>query len=210
MTPAGRPRRSELEPNAARQALLAAALHFLSSKPSQAISIREIAAHAGVNSALISYHFGGKEGLITALIDNAAKPLLTLDMTMLKLLPPAQRTKVVVSRFIAIHHSNRWLPRLLIDDLLDNNEPLQERFIEQVGGKLAKLLNGFIRLQQSDGYFRADLDTRQTGVALLSLLAFPFVAANLLERSHRLKPAQLASEKWIDQLCGIFESGCRS
>lgn len=210
MPPAGRPRRSELEPNAARQALLAAALHFLSSKPSQAISIREIAAHAGVNSALISYHFGGKEGLITALIDNAAKPLLTLDMSMLKLMPPAQRTKIVVSRFIAIHHSNRWLPRLLIDDLLGNNEPLQARFIEQVGGKLAKLLNGFIRLQQSDGYFRADLDTRQGGVALLSLLAFPFVAANLLERSHRLKPAQLANEKWIDQLCGIFESGCRS
>lgn len=210
MPRAGRPRHSALEPNAAPQALLAAALHFLSTKPSGSISIREIAAHAGVNSALISYHFGGKEGLIAALIDNAAKPLLTLDMTMLKLLPAAQRTKIVISRFIAIHQSNRWLPRLLVDDMLGSDTLLRDRFIEQVGGKLAKLLNGFVRLQQSDGYFRADLDTRQTGVALLSLLAFPFVAIDLLERSHRLKPSQLATEKWIDQLCLMFEGGCRA
>jgi AcrR family transcriptional regulator len=209
MPRAGRPPRSEPEATAARQALLAATLELLSTKPSQSISIREIAGRAGVNSALISYHFGGKEGLIAALIDSAAKPLLTLDMSMLKLLPPSQRTKIVVSRFATIHQSNRWLPRLLVDDLLGDNTPLRERFIEQVGGKLAKLLNGFVRLQQSDGYFRADLDTRQTGVALLSLLAFPFVATALLERSHRLRPTQQASEKWIDQLCRMFEGGCR-
>jgi len=207
---AGRPPKTDTSDNPARLALLAAASACLAEKPSAALGIREVADRAGVNSALISYYFGGKDGLMGALVDTAAKPLLTLDLATLKLLPAGQRTKIVVSRFVAINHSNPWLPRLLVDDLTHRHNLLQERFIAQVGSRLAKLLNGFIKLQQADGYFRDDLDVRQTGIALLSLLAFPFIAAPLLEHSHHVKAAQLHSEKWINQLCELFERGCKA
>lgn len=207
---AGRPKKDDFSANPARLALLAAASACLAEKPSNSLSIREVADRAGVNSALISYYFGGKDGLIEALIDAAEKPLLTLDLGTLKLLPASQRTKIVVSRFIAIHHSSPWLPRLLVDELLHALNPLQERFVRRIGARLARLFNGFIRLQQNDGYFRADLDVRHAGVALLSLLAFPFIAAPLLEHTHHLKAAQLNSEKWINQLCELFEGGCRA
>lgn len=206
---AGRPRKTDTSENPARRALLAAASACLAEKTADAIGIREIADRAGVNSALISYYFGNKEGLIAALIDAAARPLLTLDLATLKLLPPAQRTKIVVSRFIAIHHSNPWLPRLLVDNRVHAPSPLQEHFLKQVGTRLAKLLTGFVKLQQSDGFFREDIDTRQATVALLSLLAFPFVAQPLLSQAHHLRPAQLHSEKWINQLCELFEAGCK-
>jgi TetR/AcrR family transcriptional regulator len=207
---AGRPKNTDTKESPARLALLNAASTYLAEKPSAAISIRAIADYAGVNSALISYYFGGKEGLLAELIDAAVKPLLTLDLATLKLLPPAQRSKIVIGRFIAIHQSHRWLPRLMIDDLMQDQGTLQEHFQKQVGGRLAKLLNGFIRVQQDDGYFRADLDARHTAVALLSLLAFPFVALPLLEQTHQLKASQLGSEKWINHLCGLFEAGCRA
>jgi AcrR family transcriptional regulator len=205
---AGRPKTTDTDANPARRALLAAASACLAEKTSDAISIREVADRAGVNSALISYYFGGKEGLLAALIDAAARPLLTLDLATLKLLPPTQRTKIVVSRFVAIHHSNPWLPRLLVDNRVHAPSPLQEHFLKQVGARLAKLLNGFIRLQQGDGYFREDIDPRLAGVALLSLLAFPFVATPLLGQAYHLRAAQLHSEKWINHLCSLFEAGC--
>lgn len=207
---AGRPRNSEPKENPAKLALLNAASAYLAEKPSAAISIRAIADYAGVNSALISYYFGGKEGLLSALIDAAAKPLLTLDLATLKMLPAEQRTKIVIGRFIAINHGHRWLPRLLIDDLVSDPGSLQDHFVKQVGSRLAKLLQGFAKLQQDDGYFRADLDTKQTAVSLLSLLAFPFLAVPLLEQSHQLKAAQLGNEKWINHLCALFENGCRA
>lgn len=206
---AGRPLKTDTSDNPARLALLAAASACLAEKPSGALSIREVADRAGVNSALISYYFGGKDGLLGALVDTAAKPLLTLDLSTLKLLPANQRTKIVVSRFIAIHHSNPWLPRLLVDDVTHHHSLLQERFIQQVGSRLAKLLNGFIKLQQADGYFRDDLDVRQTSITVLSALAFPFIATPMLEHTHHLKATQLNSEKWINQLCALLEGGCR-
>jgi len=207
---AGRPPKTDTSDNPARLALLAAASACLAERPGAALGIREVADRAGVNSALISYYFGGKEGLMSALIDTAAKPLLTLDLATLKLLPAGQRSKIVVSRFVAIHHSNPWLPRLLVHDLTHRHSPLQERFLQQVGARLAKLLNGFIKLQQADGYFRADLDVRLTGIALLSMLAFPFIATPMLEHTHHLKAAQLNSEKWINQLCALLENGCKA
>src|SRR5262245_9782564 len=135
---AGRPKNTDTQENPAKLALLNAASSYLADKPSAAISIRAIADYAGVNSALISYYFGGKDGLLAALIDAAVKPLLTLDLATLKLLPAAQRTKIVISRFIAINQGHRWLPRLLIDDLVSDPGTLQDHFLKQVGGRLAK------------------------------------------------------------------------
>lgn len=57
--------RTEL-PTGSRAALIAAALHLFGHKGFAATSTREIAGRAGVNIALIAYHFGGKEGLLDA------------------------------------------------------------------------------------------------------------------------------------------------
>jgi AcrR family transcriptional regulator len=56
-----------------RAALVAAALKLLGDKGFEATSTREIAAEAGVNVAMIAYHFGGKEGLRAACADFVAE-----------------------------------------------------------------------------------------------------------------------------------------
>ena len=55
-----------------RAALVAAALKLLGDKGFEATSTREIAAAAGVNVAMIAYHFGGKDGLRLACADFVA------------------------------------------------------------------------------------------------------------------------------------------
>ena len=61
--------------DATRAALVAAALKLLGDKGFEATSTREIAAEAGVNIAMIAYHFGGKEGLRAACADFVAERL---------------------------------------------------------------------------------------------------------------------------------------
>ncbi|MCB1183931.1 TetR/AcrR family transcriptional regulator [bacterium] len=55
------------DPEATRDALLSAGLECFAAKGFTGCTTQEIARIAGVNKALISYHFGGKQGLLDAL-----------------------------------------------------------------------------------------------------------------------------------------------
>jgi AcrR family transcriptional regulator len=58
-----------------RDRLMAAAERLFAEKGLEAVSVRDIAAAAGVNSALIAYHFGGKEELFIAVYRAVADPI---------------------------------------------------------------------------------------------------------------------------------------
>lgn len=60
--------RERRDPDATRQALLAAGAALFSERGFDAVPIDDVAARAGVNKSLISYHFGGKRGLYTAVL----------------------------------------------------------------------------------------------------------------------------------------------
>lgn len=56
------------DPLATRQALLAAGAALFSAHGFDGVPIEDVAERAGVNKALISYHFGGKRGLYSAVL----------------------------------------------------------------------------------------------------------------------------------------------
>ena len=57
-------------PAATRQALLDAATDLFAERGFDGVSIDDLAARAGVNKALVSYHFGGKRGLYVAALSS--------------------------------------------------------------------------------------------------------------------------------------------
>lgn len=62
--------------DATRDALVAAALEIFGRDGFHAAGTRDIARAAGVNQALIAYHFGGKEGLYLAVFEHIAAQIL--------------------------------------------------------------------------------------------------------------------------------------
>jgi AcrR family transcriptional regulator len=56
-----------------RDRLIAATLRLLVSRPVAGVSVRDIAAEAGVNHGLVHRHFGSKDGLIRAAVERASK-----------------------------------------------------------------------------------------------------------------------------------------
>lgn len=62
--------------DATRDALIAAALEIFGRDGFHAARTRDIAEAAGVNLALIAYHFGGKEGLYLAVFEHIAAQVL--------------------------------------------------------------------------------------------------------------------------------------
>jgi len=71
------------DPAATRQALLAAAAALFPERGYDGVSVQDLATRAGVNKALISYHFGGKRGLYVAVLESGfaemAERLRTVD-----------------------------------------------------------------------------------------------------------------------------------
>jgi AcrR family transcriptional regulator len=63
--------RERRDPEATRQALLQAGAKLFSERGFDGVPIEEVAARAGVNKALISYHFRGKRGLYAAILESA-------------------------------------------------------------------------------------------------------------------------------------------
>ena len=63
--------REKRDPEATRQALLRAGAELFSERGFDGVPIEEVAARAGVNKALISYHFRGKRGLYVAILESA-------------------------------------------------------------------------------------------------------------------------------------------
>jgi AcrR family transcriptional regulator len=61
-----------------REALIAAATSAFADDGFHAVTTRQIAGRAGVNQALIGYHFGGKDGLYLEVIKHVAARMLDL------------------------------------------------------------------------------------------------------------------------------------
>jgi AcrR family transcriptional regulator len=66
-----RRRRERRDPGATRRALLEAGGELFAQRGFDGVPIEEVAARAGVNKALISYHFRGKRGLYVAVLESA-------------------------------------------------------------------------------------------------------------------------------------------
>jgi TetR/AcrR family transcriptional regulator len=66
--PGGREKR---DPAATRQALLRAGAELFSERGFEGVPIEDLATRAGVNKALISYHFRGKRGLYVAILESS-------------------------------------------------------------------------------------------------------------------------------------------
>jgi AcrR family transcriptional regulator len=63
--------RERRDPGATRQALLRAGAQLFPRRGFDGVSVEDLAGRAGVNKALISYHFGGKRGLYVAVLESA-------------------------------------------------------------------------------------------------------------------------------------------
>lgn len=110
--------------------LLEATSKILANRNVIDVSLSEIAAASGLNSALIKYHFGSKDGLLLALVRrDATASLLRLDRLVRMNLPPEQKVRLHVAGIINTYTRYPYLNRL-IHSLLTHSD-------EQITGQIA-------------------------------------------------------------------------
>ena len=97
-----------------REALIDAAATLFAARGPGAVALREVARHAGVSYALIHRHFGTKEGLLAAVLDDLTKDL---SVAMLGVVSGREASRIISE------HSQLW--RIVGFVTLENSQSLE-------------------------------------------------------------------------------------
>ena len=178
---------SRSERGAARDRLLDAASALLSERDNLAISLNEISARSGLNHGLVNYYFGGKEGLLTALLERDALTALgALDRLVASDLPAEikleRHIRGIIQTYYRFPYINRLISRLQSESA-DTAELLARIFISP----LQVLQNRIIEEGVESGRFRA-VDSWFLYHTLVGMCEFIFQSRNTLPFLTNARP----------------------
>ncbi len=117
--PKARREREKRDPEATRQALLQAGAELFSERGYDGVPIEDLAARAGVNKALISYHFRGKRGLYAAILESAFASMAGRLKATEAAAPSAREAlRAFLEAFQQVTREQRGFPTLFLREVL--------------------------------------------------------------------------------------------
>ena len=192
-----------------RAALINAARELFAQHAFDRISTKEIAARAGVNPAMIHYHFGDKAGLLETAFRETVAPVVgeiakLLSMENDSAVPPLRRFFEIYMRTFA---ANPWLPQMIARHALPEGGHLQKIIVTELGAKLGPLLAGEIGRAKAQHALRSDLDPVLTTLSAVSLAVFPFLSLPITGRVFGLQLDPPLVERLIEHNTALFYRG---
>jgi AcrR family transcriptional regulator len=202
----GRPTSAQA-PNS-RQALIEAAKQLFAQHAFTQISTKEIAALAGVNPAMIHYHFQDKAGLLEAAFRETVAPVIE-EVT--RLLSAEAGHALPLRRFLEIYMrtlaANPWLPQLIVRHVLPEGGHLQKLVVAELGSRMGPALAALIARGQMQKTLRSDLDPILTTLSVVSLAIFPFLSLPVTGRVFDLELDEPFVERLIAHSAALFYHG---
>ncbi|MEO4045938.1 TetR/AcrR family transcriptional regulator [Pseudomonas sp. CAU 1711] len=173
------PGRPAADATVQRELLLNTAVDLFSHQGIQATSLRAIAERAGVTPALLNYYFGGKDGLVDALVEERFLPLLMRTAEGLQKAgdDPQELAGAFVREMSRNVAEQPWLPGLWVREILCEGGLLRERLIGRAGPLVPLLLAQRFAAAQARGALNPGLDPRLLVVSLIGLTLLPYAAA---------------------------------
>ncbi len=144
-----------------RAKLISAAKKLFADKGFSATSVKDLAELAQVNVSLVSYHFGGKEGLYAECIEEFGRNRLKTAQNLLDIADTkeefAVRLRLFAEDFLRVHEEDPEVTQILHREMLCDNPTIKLVF-ERTFLKAFQQLCDFIAAGQKRHYLREDLD----------------------------------------------------
>ena len=190
----------------AKEKLLAAATRLFAEKGFAGVSIRQLAEAAGVNSAMISYYYGGKEGLYEAVLITQYERLLKKFEAVAALEAPVDEKIRQYAEVIRLTHTaDQSLMARLIQGELTSPTACMEKVVRNYTSRIARIVSGIVRQGVEDGEFRQDIPPLFATLALAGMLNFYFI---LREATRAIVPIfSVGDEEFIEAALKIYLKG---
>ncbi len=190
--------------NDCRTTLIAAATPLFAERGFNGVSVREIAGVACVNVSMISYYFGGKEGLYAAVLNEQFAVFKGVAEIALLKADPLKKFELYVRGTVARYRRNPYLLRFYTSELT-NPTPCFATIVKPAIQGVVKTLQEFFTDGLSHHEFREGLDPTDTALALAGMINFYFLVepatGELVDHSPR------RDEELIRHIMDIFANG---
>lgn len=190
--------------NDCRDNLIAAAIPLFAAKGLNGVSVREVASAAGVNLSMISYYFGGKEGLYGVVLNEQFAVLQRVAEIAQLDADPLKKFELYVRATVARYRQNPYLLRFYTSELT-NPTPCFATIVKPAIQGVVKILLEFFTEGLSHHQFREGLDPTDTALALAGMINFYFLlepaSGELVDHSPQ------RDEELIRHIMDIFSNG---
>ncbi|WP_292928726.1 TetR family transcriptional regulator [Novosphingobium sp. PASSN1] len=147
---------SEAGDNAkARDQLIEAAGQIMREGDTIDLSLSELSLRAGLNSALVKYYFGNKNGLMLALLDrDMGNIVFSLGALLAKDIPPEEKLRIHIGAVIDTYYAFPYLNRLLMRMVRDSAPAEAARIADLYLKPISKVYDALIDEGVKAGKFR--------------------------------------------------------
>ena len=187
-----------------RTTLMTVAAPLFAEKGFNGVSVREIAGFAGANVSMISYYFGGKEGLYAAVLKEQFAVLQRVEEISSMNTDPLRKFELYVRATVARYRKNPYLLRFYTSELT-NPTPCFATIVKPAIQGVVKVLQEFFAEGLSHQQFREGLDPPDTALALAGMINFYFLlepaTAELVDHSPE------RDEELIRHIMDVFTNG---
>lgn len=197
------------DPAATRSALLEAGATLFSRHGFGGTRVEAIAELAGVNKAMINYHFRGKEGLYAAILESTLGPVIErLQQVQREDIPPDAQFAKIIATFHELARARPAFPAMMLREAISERttstlEPMT--YPIAILGIVREVLARGIR----DGTFR-DVGVLAVHLTTIGSLMLFFAAQPARERILAHAPGQLplsSPDEYVQQVSDLILRG---
>ena len=194
---------------AIRAELLKAARELFARRDFKAASVREIAAAARVNPAMIHYHFGDKDGLYRAMLQETIGPVLQKVQELMDhgSLQTEKSLRDALEAVMTMLAREPWVARLIVREVLAEEGPFRDLFIREFAAKGGGRVPQLLKREIANGRVRKDLDPTLGALSFMSMALFPFIALPVVQKVFRIKMSAAFVARLIGHTEQLFYQG---
>jgi TetR/AcrR family transcriptional regulator len=159
-----------------RSRILAAATPMFARHGLNGVSVRSLASASKVNLSMISYYFGGKEGLYAEILKEQFEGFRYIDDIAKRDLPPLEKCEMYLRGTIRRYREHPYLLRYYVSELT-NPTPCFKTIVRPTVQRVLKVLRETIEKGISRKRLRKTLSPSDGTLALAGMINFYFLVA---------------------------------